>query len=115
MDKDAPEIFALSLPSKLGHEKVAMSTAASVARLMGFSKHRIEDLKTAVGEACINSIEHGNRMDGSLKVGVILSVTATALEVHICDQGRGPMGKLGPRTLIRRWKVRRTRTAWGCS
>lgn len=90
MDKDGPEIFALSRPSKLGHEKVAMSTAASVAKLMGFSEDRIEDLKTAVGEACINSIEHGNRMDGSLKVGVILSVTATTLEVRVCDQGSGP-------------------------
>ncbi len=87
-----PEVFVLSLPSKLGHEKVAMSTAASVAKLMGFSEERIEDLKTAVSEACINSIEHGNRMDESLKVGVILSITATTLEVRICDQGSGPRG-----------------------
>jgi serine/threonine-protein kinase RsbW len=85
-------VFALSLPSKLGHEKVAMSTAASVAKLMGFSEDRVEDLKTAVSEACINSIEHGNRMDESLKVGVILSMTATTLEIRVCDQGSGPRG-----------------------
>ena len=90
MDDEMPEVFVLSLPSKLGHEKVAMNTAASVARLMGFSEPRIEDLKTAVAEACINSIEHGNRMDASLKVGVILSMTATTLEVRVCDQGSGP-------------------------
>jgi len=90
MDHDVPEVFVLSLPSKLGHEKVAMSTAASVAKLMGFSEHRIEDLKTAVAEACINSIEHGNRMDESLKVGVILSMTPTTLGIRVCDQGSGP-------------------------
>jgi len=90
MDNDIPEVFVLTLPSKLGHEKVAMSTAASVATLMGFSERRIEDLKTAVAEACINSIEHGNRMDASLRVGVILSMTATTLEVRVCDHGGGP-------------------------
>jgi serine/threonine-protein kinase RsbW len=36
------------LPSRLGFEKVAMGTAASVAALMGFPPERIEDLKTAV-------------------------------------------------------------------
>ena len=36
------------LPSRMGFEKVAMSTAASVAKLMGFRDDRIEDLKTAV-------------------------------------------------------------------
>ncbi len=92
MDKDVLGVFVLSLPSKLGHEKVAMSTAESVAKLMGFSDDRVEDLKTAVAEACINSIEHGNRMDESLKVGVILSMTATTLEVRVCDQGSGPEG-----------------------
>jgi serine/threonine-protein kinase RsbW len=96
MDKDVLEVFVLSLPSKLGHEKVAMSTAASVAKLMGFSEDRIEDLKTAVAEACINSIEHGNRMDESLKVGIILSMTATTLEIRVCDQGSGPGAKTPP-------------------
>jgi len=32
-----------------------MATAASVARLKGFSDERIEDLKTAVAEACLNA------------------------------------------------------------
>src|ERR1700685_3416794 len=96
MDKDVLEVFVLSLPSKLGHEKVAMSTAASVAKLMGFSEDRIEDLKTAVAEACINSIEHGNRMDESLKVGIILSVTATTLEIRVGDQGSGLGAKTPP-------------------
>ena len=37
----------LRLPSRLGYEKVAMNTAASVARLMGFSEERVDALKTA--------------------------------------------------------------------
>ena len=80
----------LRLPSRLGYEKVAMSTAASVARLMGFGEERIEDLKTAVAEACINAMEHGNKLDESLIVGVILSMDATSLEVKVLDSGAGP-------------------------
>lgn len=80
----------LRLPSRLGFEKVAMNTAASVAKLMGFAEDRIEDLKTAVAEACINAMEHGNKLDESLNVGVILSMDETSLEVKVSDAGTGP-------------------------
>jgi serine/threonine-protein kinase RsbW len=49
----------LHIPSVIGFEKVAMECAASVAKKMGFTEDRIEDLKTAVAEACLNAIEHG--------------------------------------------------------
>jgi serine/threonine-protein kinase RsbW len=80
------------LPSELGFEKVAMSTAASMAALMGFSSDRIEDLKTAVAEACINAIEHGNQLNNSLSVGVVLSTTDDELEVKVIDDGAGVHG-----------------------
>jgi serine/threonine-protein kinase RsbW len=73
----------------MGFEKVAMSTAASVAKLMGFRDDRIEDLKTAVAEACINAIEHGNRLNEKLSVGVVMSAGADALEVKVMDDGKG--------------------------
>ncbi|HEX4007208.1 MAG TPA: ATP-binding protein [Acidobacteriaceae bacterium] len=66
-----------------------MSTAASMAGLMGFSNDRIEDLKTAVAEACINAIEHGNRLNNSLSVGVVLSTSDDQLEVKVIDDGAG--------------------------
>jgi serine/threonine-protein kinase RsbW len=77
------------LPSRLGFEKVAMSTAAAVAKLMGFREDRVEDLKTAVAEACINAIEHGNRLNEKLSVGVVLSAGEDALEVKVIDDGKG--------------------------
>ena len=80
------------LPSQMGYEKVAMSTAAAVAKLMGFREDRVEDLKTAVAEACINAIEHGNRLNESLSVGVVLSAGADALEVKVIDDGKGLKG-----------------------
>ncbi len=88
-----PSSIELRLPSRLGYEKVAMNTAASVARLMGFSDERVDDLKTAVAEACINAMEHGNKLDESLIVGVILSMDANSLEVKVTDNGEGPQSK----------------------
>jgi len=77
------------LPSRLGFEKVAMSTASAVAKLMGFREDRVEDLKTAVAEACINAIEHGNRLNEKLSVGVVLSAGEDELEVKVIDDGKG--------------------------
>ncbi len=79
----------VKLPSRMGYEKVAMSTAASVAKLMGFTEDRVEDLKTAIAEACINAIEHGNHLDDQLSVGVFLSVDDERLEVRVVDEGSG--------------------------
>jgi len=89
------------LPSRLGFEKVAMATAASVARLKGFSEERIEDLKTAVAEACINAMEHGNKLNENLSVGIILSTSAHELEVKVVDNGSG-MSKQPPTPDIHR-------------
>lgn len=93
MSDPKPTRVEVRLPSRLGYEKVAMSTAAAVAKLMGFADERIEDLKTAVAEACINAIEHGNRLNENLSVGVILSSQADALEVKIIDGGKGIHGQ----------------------
>ncbi|HLK65746.1 MAG TPA: ATP-binding protein [Bryobacteraceae bacterium] len=86
---EVPIITELRLPTRLGFEKVAMNTAASVASIMGFSEDRIDDLKTAVAEACINAIEHGNKLNERLSVVVTLAMSEEALEVKIRDQGGG--------------------------
>ena len=87
MDKD--KNIELHIPSVMGFEKVAMECAASVAQKMGFTGDRIEDLKTAVAEACLNAIEHGNKMDTSTKVGITLTVEEARLQVSVKDQGKG--------------------------
>jgi serine/threonine-protein kinase RsbW len=89
MNAQKPTSVEVRLPSRLGYEKVAMSTAAAVAKLVGLRPDRIEDLKTAVAEACINAIEHGNRLNERLSVGVILSASDDLLEVKIIDDGKG--------------------------
>jgi serine/threonine-protein kinase RsbW len=79
----------LFLPSQPGYEQIAMESAAAAARMMGFSPDRIEDLKTAVSEACLNSMEHGNRQQVSEKVMVALTLYTGKLQVTIHDSGSG--------------------------
>ncbi len=76
------------LPSELGYEKVAMASAAIIARRMGFPPDRIEDIKTAVAEACLNAIEHGNQLNPALPVTVELCEKESALEIRVSDQGQ---------------------------
>lgn len=105
--QQAPETVAkgttveVQLPSRLGYEKVAMATVASVAKLMGFGEDRVEDLKFAVAEACINAMEHGNRLNEGLSVGVVLSAGPEGLEVKVIDDGKG-LKTLPPRPDIDR-------------
>ena len=79
----------LSFPSELGYEKIAREAVAAFARRLGCDRERVEDLKTALGEACINAIEHGNHLNDKLSVGVILSASEDKLEVKVIDEGSG--------------------------
>src|SRR5690349_13788351 len=88
-DSDLTErVIELRLPSRLGYEKVAMDTASSLARRMGFGGDRIDALRTAVGEAVTNAIEHGNQHDAAMKVTVVLTLRPDELVVSVADQGR---------------------------
>ena len=82
------KIVELSLPSILGLELVAVDASASLAKLMGFSDDRIQDLMTAVEEACLNAIEHGNRQNADMKVLVALTVNEAKLQIDVHDQGK---------------------------
>ena len=88
------QMIAISLPSKLGYEKVATSAIATLARSMGFSQDRIDDLKTALSEAALNAIEHGNQLNGQLRVQIIALVEQSALTLKIIDQGLQPLPSL---------------------
>jgi serine/threonine-protein kinase RsbW len=56
---------------------------------MSFPADRVEDLKTAVAEACMNAIEHGNKLDASMKVGISLTIDQDRLQIDVQDAGAG--------------------------
>jgi serine/threonine-protein kinase RsbW len=87
-DGATEQVIEMRLPSRLGYERIAMDTAASLARRMGFAPDRIDALRTAIGEAVTNAIEHGNQADAAMKVVVILTVRTDELIISVADQGR---------------------------
>ena len=79
----------ISLPNKLGYERIAMACSASFARIVGFVPERVEDLKTAVSEACLNAMEHGNKNNPDARVVITMHYSDHIFTVSVMDQGKG--------------------------
>ena len=79
----------VSLPNKLGYERIAMECSASFAKIVGFLPERIEDLKTAVSEACLNAMEHGNQNRPDKRVLVSMNYKDHVFSVSVMDEGEG--------------------------
>jgi serine/threonine-protein kinase RsbW len=77
----------ISFPSELGYEVIARDAVSAFARRLGLSAERIEDLKTALSEACINAIEHGNSLKPGLRVQIYCRYEDHCLIVEVVDQG----------------------------
>lgn len=76
------------IPSSEGYEKTVAAAVRVFAVGTGLSETRAEDLGTAVSEACLNAIEHGNR--GLADAAVVVTVThhRNELLVEVRDCGR---------------------------
>ena len=110
---ESEKSFELHIPSVLGFEKVVIDFAASVGKIMHLPSERIEDLKTAVAEACINAIEHGNKMKSSAKVSISFTIEASKLQVAVQDQGMG-IGQITPPSIEHTIAGRKDRPrGWG--
>jgi serine/threonine-protein kinase RsbW len=113
METTYREVIELAVPSRVGLELVAVDAAAAIAKLMGFSEERIEDLKTAVEEACLNAIEHGNQQNANLKVLVEFIAEDSKLQVDIHDQGKGIRGKIQKPDIDAKIAKEQTARGWG--
>jgi serine/threonine-protein kinase RsbW len=91
----------LSFPSELGYEVIARDAVAAFAKRMGLTTDRIEDLKTALCEACINAIEHGNSLEPGLRVRIVCHTDEERLIIEVLDEGRKPFsGKNEPLSIV---------------
>jgi serine/threonine-protein kinase RsbW len=82
--------LGVQLPSEFGWERAAMDFAARVARRIGFSSERIEDLLTALNEAIVNAIEHGNAFEVDRQVHIVLVPAEDRLQIDVRDFSRRP-------------------------
>jgi serine/threonine-protein kinase RsbW len=87
MSPHGTRVVELKIPSELGYEKIAREAVAAVAYRLDFSPEKIEDIKTAISEACTNAIRYGSGSDARMKVVVILTADENKLDILIKDPG----------------------------
>jgi anti-sigma regulatory factor (Ser/Thr protein kinase) len=78
---------AFTLASEPGNERLALARVAGTVQGLGLSEARLERLKTAVAEATMNAIEHGNGNRPEIPVEVEVTQKGDEIVVAISDQG----------------------------
>jgi serine/threonine-protein kinase RsbW len=79
-----------TLPSERGNERRAMEEVARAVGGLGLPQRTLERLKTAVAEATMNAMEHGNRYIPEVPVKIQVWLLEDRLLVRIIDRGSGP-------------------------
>lgn len=86
------QLASFAVRSEPGNERVALAQVAEAVAGEGLSPGRLERLKTAVAEAAMNAIEHGNRNQPEIPVDVVVTAADGDIVVTITDQGGAPEG-----------------------
>ncbi len=81
-----------SLASEPGNERLAMERVVTAIRALELPPARVERLKTAVAEATLNAMEHGNGYRSEEPVQIEVRTSAKALSVRVTDHGGGAPG-----------------------
>ena len=113
MEPNGGHTVELSIPSVLGYAKLVAAAAAAQADRMDFSPQRVEELRTAVSEACLNAIEHGNQQDPARRVRVTLVDQGAQLRIDVADEGQGFPKKPEPPCLEAKLARRERARGWG--
>jgi serine/threonine-protein kinase RsbW len=79
-----------SLPSERGNERRAAEEVARAVSGLRLPERTLARFKTAVAEATLNAMEHGNHYRAELPVLIVVSVSEADLSVKITDEGSGP-------------------------
>ena len=75
------------LPSRPGNERLAMQQVADAVAPLGLPQGKLDRLKTAVAEATMNGMEHGNKYDETIPVLIEVAREAGDLTISITDRG----------------------------
>jgi len=75
------------LPSEPGNEREVMARVESAVTDIGLEPARLERLKTAVAEATMNAMEHGNEYRADRPVSIRVLHSPDRLRVQVSDSG----------------------------
>ena len=77
----------LSIPMQPDMEVIATSVAESMGVFMGLEENKVDEVKIAIVEACINAFEHSKSEER--RIDVSFSIDDSALTININDGGSG--------------------------
>jgi anti-sigma regulatory factor (Ser/Thr protein kinase) len=114
-NRDRRTLADFTLPSEPGNERRAMEEVARAVSGLGLSEQRLQELKTAVAEATMNAMEHGNRYNPNVPVKIQVWLLEERLLVRIIDRGSGPPPSLSAEVpdLEAKLEGMQTRRGWG--
>jgi serine/threonine-protein kinase RsbW len=81
----------LSVPSEPGNERLAIEQVTEAVKELDLPQQRLEKLKTAVAEATMNAMEHGNAYLPEVPVTIRVLSSEADLSVRISDRGGSPV------------------------
>lgn len=105
----------LTLPMAPDMEVAASKTATAMAEFMRMSPEKIDEVRLAVVEACINAFEHSHARDHKVHItfAVIGDREPEKLEIRVQDQGVGfRPERVEPPLIAEKLKAARKR-GWG--
>ena len=76
-----------AVASEPGNERQVIQRLGDTVVDLRLPEKRLEDLKTAVGEATMNAMEHGNHYQPDLPVTIQVRASQSTLSVRITDEG----------------------------
>ena len=86
---DRAEEMVLNIPSDFKYLGAVDAAVQDLAREFAFSQDAINDVSTALIEACSNAIEHGNKFGRDKRVNVTLKMASDTFVATVVDQGAG--------------------------
>jgi len=89
VDEDGEVLLDMEMPSEAGTERDAVDKVVTAVAGLELPPARLKQLETAVAEATMNAIEHGNQGRPELPVRVHVTATGSAVTVRITDRGGG--------------------------
>ena len=85
------ELDRFAVPGDVPDERAAMQRVTEALDGLGLAPTRLDDLRTAVAEAVMNAVEHGNDGRDDLPVDVRVTVGVDAIVVDVTDHGAGEL------------------------
>jgi anti-sigma regulatory factor (Ser/Thr protein kinase) len=84
---DWQSLASFETPSAPGAERAVIEQVEAAVAPLGLAHKRVEQLKTAVGEATMNAMEHGSHYESDKPVAITVRANAETVSVLIRDRG----------------------------